>query len=148
MCICLSNEGDKTSVFYEKKKQPHILKCNSVPNQAPEITKIYLTSATSTKVFWTPVTEGPIDGYQVAFRPINEERWGTVAVDRHTTTLQQTDLQEGMVYRIRVMAFNESGNGLPGEAEEIIMEEEGKLLLSCSTNDQREKIPLYSVLKI
>ena len=44
-----------------------------------------------------------------------------------------------MVYRIRVMAFNESGNGLPGEAEEIIMEEEGKLLLSYSTNDQGEK---------
>ena len=132
----------------KKRKQPHILKCNSVPNQAPEITKIYLTSATSIKVFWTPVTEGPIDGYQVAFRPINEERWGTVAVDRHTTTLQQTDLQEGMVYRIRVMAFNESGNGLPGEAEEIIMEEEGKLLLSYSTNDQGEKIPLYSALKI
>ena len=53
-----------------------------------------------------------------------------------------------MVYRIRVMAFNESRNGLPGEAEEIMMEEEGKLLLSCSTNDQREKIPLYSALKI
>ena len=132
--------------FYEKKKQPHILKCNSVPNQAPEITKIYLTSATSIKVFWTPVTEGPIDGYQVAFRPINEERWGTVAVDRNTTTLHQTNLQEGMVYRIRVMAFNESGNGLPGEAEEIMMEEEGKLLLSCSTNDKGEKIPLYSAL--
>ena len=53
-----------------------------------------------------------------------------------------------MVYMIRVMAFNESGNGLPGEAEEIMMEEEGKLLLSCSTDDQGEKIRLYSVLKI
>ena len=70
----------------------------------------------------------------VAFRPINEERWGTVAVDRNTTTLHQTNLQEGKVYRIRVMAFNKSGNGLPGEAEEIMMEEEGKLLLSCSAD--------------
>ena len=32
------------------------------------------------------------------------------------------------------MAFNKIGNGLPGEAEEIMMEEEGKLLLSCSAN--------------
>ena len=128
------NGGYKTSVFMYKQKQPRILKCNSVPTQVPEITKTYLTSATSVKVFWTPVTDGPIDGYQVAFRPINEERWGTVAVDRNTTTLHQTNLQEGKVYRIRVMAFNKSGNGLPGEAEEIMMEEEGKLLLSCSAD--------------
>ena len=32
------------------------------------------------------------------------------------------------------MAFNKIWNGLPGEAEEIMMEEEGKLLLSCSAN--------------
>ncbi|XP_022801932.1 uncharacterized protein LOC111339520 [Stylophora pistillata] len=99
------------------------LSVTGVPNQTPEITKIYLTSATSVKVSWMPVTDGPINGYQVAFRPLNDETWNTVAVNRHTTNLHQTDLQEGIVYRIRVMAFNENGNGLPGEGEEIKMEE-------------------------
>ena len=92
-----------------------------------------------------PVTDGPINGYQVAFRPLNDETWNTVAVNRHTTNLHQTDLQEGIVYRIRVMAFNENGNGLPGEGEEIKMEEGGVLLLSCTTNHlERLKTSLSS----
>ena len=98
-----------------------------VPNQVPRITKIYLTGANSFKVFWTSVAEGPMDGYLVAYRPVNERRWSATAVDRHTTSLQQTDLLEGMVYRVRLLAFNGSGNGIPGEAKEIKMEEGGEL---------------------
>ena len=97
-----------------------------VPNQAPSITKIYLTSTNSFKVFWTSVSDEPIDGYRVAYRPdTGGGEWSTTAVDGQTTSLHQGNLLEGVVYRIRVMAFNSSGNGIPGMAKEIKMEERG-----------------------
>lgn len=99
----------------------------TVPNQTPSINKIYLTSAKSFKVFWTSSSDGLIDGYRVAYRPVTGggAEWSTTAVDAQTSSLHQGNLLEGMVYRIRVMAFNSSGNGIPGEAKEIKMEEGG-----------------------
>ncbi len=98
----------------------------TVPNQTPSVTKIYLTSANSFKLFWTSASDGLIDGYRVAYRPVTGGgEWTTTAVDAQTTSLHQGNLLEGMVYRIRVMAFNSSGNGIPGAAKEIKMEEGG-----------------------
>lgn len=98
----------------------------TVPSQTPNITKIYLTSANSFKVFWVTPGDEPIDGYRVAYRSLKGGGgWSTLAVDKQTSSLHLKKLPEGTVYVVRVLAFNSHGNGIPGGAKEIKMDEGG-----------------------
>ena len=64
----------------------------------------------------------------MAYRPLKGgAEWSTLAVDRQTSSLHLKKLLEGMVYMVRVLAFNRNGNGIPGEAKEIKMKEGGVL---------------------
>ena len=100
----------------------------TVPNQTPNITKIYLTSANSLKVFWVTTSNELINGYRVAYRRLERgAEWSTLAVDKQTSSLHLKKLLKGMVYMVRVLAFSRNGNGIPGEAKEIKMKEGGVL---------------------
>lgn len=72
----------------------------------------------------------------MAYRPLKEGgEWNTLAVDEQTSSLHLKNLLEGMVYTVRVLAFNSNGNGIPGEAKEIKMEEGGVLTDSFMDDD-------------
>ena len=102
----------------------------TVPNQTPNITKIYLTSASSFKVFWVTPGDETIDGYRVAYRSLEGGGgWSTLAVDKQTSSIHLKKLPEGTVYVVRVLAFNSHGNGIPGEAKEIKMDEGGSFMV-------------------
>ena len=104
----------------------YFFSCTTVPNESPTITKSYLTSATSLRLFWTPVQE-PITGYQVGYRSSNSGEWKSVLVTPQTLSIQLENLREGNIYRILVAAFNRSGNGIPSKGVEIRMKEGGEL---------------------
>lgn len=75
----------------------------------------------------------------MAYRPLKGGgEWSTLAVDEQTSSLHLRKLLEGMVYRVRVLAFNSIGNGIPGEAKEIKMEEGGVLTDSLMETDQNK----------
>lgn len=108
----------------------------TVPNQTPSITKIYLTSADSLKVFWVTTGDEQINGYGVAYRPLKGgAEWSILAVDKQTSSLHLKKLVAGLVYTVRILAFNRNGNGIPGEAKEIEMKEGGMLTDSLMDND-------------
>ena len=69
--------------------------------------------------------------------------WSTLAVDDQTSSLHLKELLEGIVYTVRVMAFNDNGNGIPGEAKEIKMEEGG--VLTDSELDCSSELMLYVI---
>ena len=80
---------------------------------------------------WTAVEE-PIEGYRVAFRSTSaeeSEEWTSKYTTAQTHTLHLEDLKEGDVYRLRVAAFNNAGNGIPSTGAEIRMKEGGTLIL-------------------
>lgn len=72
----------------------------------------------------------------MAYRPLKEGgEWSTLAVGEQTSSLHLKNLLEGMVYMVRVLAFNSNGSGIPGEAKEIKMEEGGVLTDSFMDDD-------------
>ena len=71
----------------------------------------------------------------MAYRLKGGGEWNTLAVDKQTSSLHLKQLLEGKVYMVRVLAFNSNGNGIPGEAKEIKMEEGGVLTDSFTNND-------------
>ena len=72
----------------------------------------------------------------MAYRPLKGgEEWSTVAVDKQTASLHLKKLVEGLVYMVRILAFNRNGNGIPGEAKEIKMKEGGVLADPFMEND-------------
>jgi len=71
----------------------------------------------------------------VAYRLKGGGEWNTLAVDKQTSSLHLMKLLEGMVYMVRVLAFNSHGNGIPGEGKEIKMEERGVFTNSLINND-------------
>ena len=98
----------------------------TVPNQTPTIVKAYVTSATSIRVSWKAVDEA-VAGYQVAYRSSSSGEWNSVFTAPHMLSLQLENLIAGDVYRVKLAAFNSSGNGIPSKGVEIRMEEGGKL---------------------
>lgn len=64
---------------------------DKVPNQRPIIEKLYLTSSTSLRVFWTAVRES-ITGYQVAYRSNSSEELNSVYTSPHILSVHLENL--------------------------------------------------------
>ena len=79
-------------------------------------------------------------GYQVAFRSTSAGEWTSVYTTSQTLSMQLDDLKKGDVYRLRIAAFNDAGNGVPSDGTEIHMKEGGNVTDGLFCNVLNRKI--------